>query len=269
MKHSDRNPVVAVTRSIGTGAALVEELERRGIDVWQVPAIVHEPVEDPRAVDEAIDRLDEFSWVLFTSARAVMPVCLRPGWSRWPWASAAAPRIGAVGPSTSLALARQGVRVSLCPSRAGAGPLARAVIEAEGGTLEGRSVLWPRSEIARPELADLLRAARARVVDPVVYRTTEVDPEHLLDLVAEVRSGRIDAVTFLSPSSVASLAAAMPDGTLSLLAGRTLVASIGPTTSSALREMGAPPDVEALRPSGMDLGIAVANHLRGHQGVIQ
>lgn len=58
-------------------------------------------------------------------------------------------------------------------------------------------------------------------------------------------SGRIAAVTFLSPSSARGLAAAAGAADLSFLAGRTAIASIGPTTSAALSALGAPANVES------------------------
>ena len=73
---------------------------------------------------------------------------------------------------------------------------------------------------------------------------------------SELEAGRIDCVTFLSPSGAAALAALMPGETLSALARLAVVASVGPTTSAALAALGAPPAVEA--PSRTAGGLATA-----------
>ena len=55
---------------------------------------------------------------------------------------------------------------------------------------------------------------------------------------------RADYVTFTSSSTVAYFFASLDGAELS---GRTRLASIGPVTSDALRELGLEPDVEATR----------------------
>jgi uroporphyrinogen III methyltransferase/synthase len=97
----------------------------------------------------------------------------------------------------------------------------------------------------------MLVAAHARVIDPIAYTTSAVLPTDLPDVVREIRAGRVDAVTFLSPSAADSFAAAVGTAALPALVGRTAVASVGPTTTAALVRLGAPPTVEgADRTSG-------------------
>jgi uroporphyrinogen-III synthase len=146
---------------------------------------------------------------------------------------------------TREAVAESGAPVALCPANAGADELARAIIDAEGGTLAGKTVLWPRSAIARPTLRDVLAAAHARVIDPIAYVTKAVLPSDIPDVVREIQAGRVAAVTFLSPSSAEAFAAALGDRSLLRLSGRTVVASVVPTTTAALVRLGAPPTVEA------------------------
>jgi uroporphyrinogen-III synthase len=61
--------------------------------------------------------------------------------------------------------------------------------------------LYPRSEIGRDILPELLRRSGVEVVEVVAYRTL---PEREVDagVVARVRRGEADAVVFFSPSSV-------------------------------------------------------------------
>jgi len=126
--------------------------------------------------------------------------------------------------------------------------------------LDGARVLWPRSAIARPELRQALTGQGAEVVDPVAYRTTPASGPELEAFKSLLGQGRIDAATFLSPSSARNLAAAM-GGDLAALGRGTAVASIGPTTSSTLRDLGAPPDVEASEQTVESLAAAVIQHL--------
>lgn len=245
MTGTARERVVILTQQDAASSRLSGPLAATGVRLWQVPVVVSEPVPDLRAVDEAFATLAAADWVAFTSARAATIVAGRAVWRDWPWKSATHPRIAVVGPATGEAVAASGAPVALCPAVAGAAELARAIIDADGGTLAGTRVLWPRSAIARPTLRDMLLAAHARVLDPVTYTTETVVPAQIRDVAREIEAGRVDAITFLSPSSAEAFAAALGGETLASLAGRTIVASVGPTTTATLVRLGAPPAVEA------------------------
>lgn len=253
-------PCIVVTESDGPGLALASALRDGGAVVHMLPVVTHEPVSNPAALDAALDRLPEYAWVAFTSVRAVDAVRERPAWKAWTWGGALRPRVAAVGPVTAAALRRHGLPQTLCPELPGALPLAQAMVEAEGGSLSGRAVLWPRSDIARPDLADALRLAGATIVAPVAYCTRPNHPEHATTILAELDAGRIDCVAFLSPSGAANLAALVPGGTLAPLARLTLVASVGPTTSEALAALGAPAGLEAAARTAGDLAAALLSY---------
>ncbi|MEW5984679.1 MAG: uroporphyrinogen-III synthase [Acidobacteriota bacterium] len=240
-----RCPLVVVTETEGPGARLAERLAAAGVRVWSFPVVAHEPVGDAGPLDAALERLEDYVWVVFTSVRAVEAVCTRDLWNRWPWAEGKHPWIAAVGPVTAGALRQRGLVVRQTPAAPGAAGLARALADAEGGDLAGRRILWPRSDIARDELRDTLAAAGAVVVDPVAYRTVARRPVDAEGCARAIAAGAIDAVTFLSPSSAVNFAAALGEPSLACLNGRTIVASVGPTTSAALADLGAPPAIEA------------------------
>jgi uroporphyrinogen-III synthase len=245
MSEGRTNRSVVVTEADGPGRTLAARLLEAGVDVRMLPVVVHRAAPDPAPLADALARLREYAWVAFTSVRAVDAACPSAAWRQWPWATATRPRVAAVGPVTQAALLRHGVPAVLCPESPGARALAQAIIDAEGGSLSGLRVFWPRSNIARPDLGDALCAAGCELVAPVAYCTLSDRPANLADVLGDLDAGRIDCMAFLSPSAAAGLAALMPDGTLSTLAGQTLVASVGPTTSSALAGLGAPATLES------------------------
>jgi len=254
-------PCIVVTESDGPGATLAARLRDAGADVWMFPTVAHRPAPDPAPLDAALARLPEYDWVAFTSARAVDPVCGHRAWSAWPWPTAPRPRIAAVGPMTAAALRNRGLGVALLPNEPGARALADALIAWHGGSMARRAVLWPRSDIARPDLADALQAAGADLVAPVVYCTRPNVPANAADVLRAIEAGKTDCVAFLSPSAAVNLAALMPGGTLALLARSTLVASVGPSTSAALASLGAPAAIEAPARTAGDLAAALLSYL--------
>jgi uroporphyrinogen-III synthase len=256
-----RAPCVVVTEGEGAGLRLAARLRESGADVCMLPVVTHEPAPDLAALDAALSSLDGYSWVAFTSARAVDAACGRPAWTRVEWSGLMRPRVAAVGPMTEDALAARGMPVDVRPAVSGARALADAMVAEESGSMPGRTVLWPRSDIASPEFAEVLTAAGATVVMPVAYCTTPTRPEGLEQLVLDIVARRVDAVAFLSPSAAANLAALQPGGSLVSLNGATLVASVGPATSAALAALGAPAGLEAAARTAGDLAAALLSYL--------
>jgi uroporphyrinogen-III synthase len=165
-----------------------------------------------------------------------------------------------VGARTADRLESHGVKADLVPPTADAAALVEAllsVLHAPGGA----RILWPRSSIAPTLVADALSAAGATVDAPIAYRTVLVRPPGIDAFVRDLEARRIAAVAFLSPSSARGLAAALPGADLRTLHGLTLVASLGTSTSAALRELGAPPDIEPTTRSADALAAAICDAL--------
>jgi uroporphyrinogen-III synthase len=100
----------------------------------------------------------------------------------------------------------------------------------------------------------------------VAYRTMAAEPTTTGAFLRLLEAGQIDAVTFMSPSSAQGLARALGRESLGVLAEHTLVASVGPTTSATLRELGAPPAAEAQTRTAAGLAEAVMRALRNGSG---
>jgi uroporphyrinogen-III synthase len=128
--------------------------------------------------------------------------------------------------------------------------------------VRGARVLVPRADDGRPELVEGLAAAGADVVAPSVYRTTAAPPEALAPLARALAGGGVDAVAFLSPSAVRSVAAAVPPALLA----RACLAAIGPTTADALRAVGLEPGAQPARASGAALADAIAERIGPRSG---
>ena len=242
-------PTVVVTRDEGADGPLSSALFTRGARVVSYPTIAIQAPQDPAPLDEALADLSRYDWLVFTSAHAVEAACTRPAWSQAWSRSSTRPRVAAVGATTSAALARFGLA---------------AVLAAQGRP----RVLWPRSNIARPELPEALRRAGASLTAPVAYRTVPEGAERAAAILRLLEAGAIDAFAFMSPSSARNLAAALERGDLRMLSGRVVVASIGPTTTTALRALGAPPDVEASERTAEGLAACLMSCLTARKGVV-
>ena len=123
-----RAPCVVVTEGEGPGLRLAGRLRESGAEVRLLPVVTHAPSPDLAELDAALSPLDGYSWVAFTSARAVDAVCGRPAWTRVEWSSLVRPRVAAVGPMTEAALLAREMPVDVRPLVAGARGLADAMV---------------------------------------------------------------------------------------------------------------------------------------------
>jgi uroporphyrinogen-III synthase len=147
-----------------------------------------------------------------------------------------------VGPTSAEAARREGLPAPRVPERRHDAEGLLAEIEKHLPPA-GRRFLMPRGASARERVPAALAEAGGSVEAPVVYRTlpAEVDAEALRgDLVA----GRLDALTFTSPSTVKRFAALLDDQARAA-AARCIVVAIGPVTAEALRHEGFDPDAVA------------------------
>ncbi len=241
-----RNLGVAVTRPEERGGQLSQRLERLGARVLHWQAVRIEPPQSPAPLAEAVASLQRFDWIVFASAHAVAAVAAAlPGGAA---DSMAKVRVATVGTATAAAAARAGWRVDRVPEDFGAAGLLEGF--RLSGDAAGARILLPGSPQGRPELAQGLRALGATVRRVEAYRAVpaELDGDRCR---AELARGEVDAIAFTSPSAVTSLVRALAlDRACGLLDG-TLLVSIGPTTTQALRGAGLTPSAEAA-PSTLD-----------------
>jgi uroporphyrinogen III methyltransferase / synthase len=222
---------IVVTRAREQASELRSRLEQLGAEVIELPAIALEPVAF------SLPALDRYTWVVFTSANGVDAFFDRGlAASGLDARALAGLRVAAIGPGTTDAIARYGVRADLVPPRFVAESLLEAFPDPDG---PGSRVLIARAAAARDILPEGL-AERGYEVDVVaVYRTVPVEPD-AADI-ARVRAGEVDAVTFTSSSTVKNFC----DAVTALAAPQPSVITIGPATSQTARDLGLRVDVEA------------------------
>lgn len=230
---------IAITRAEEQAAGLVERLRELGAEPLLCPSIAIAPPADYAPLDAAIGRLDEYDWLIVTSANGVHALLDRMGALGRGAASLAHLAIGAIGPATAEALADRGLRAGFMPSAY----VAEAIL-AEIGDVAGRRVLLPRADIAREALAVGLRERGAHVDEIAAYRTVPGAGAALLaGLLREPGDHALDAITFTSSSTVRYLIDGMAQAGLVradsvALLNELAVICIGPITAATARELG-------------------------------
>ncbi len=225
---------VLVTRPEGQADALATAFAGAGALVTAIPTVRLLPPSDPDPLANATRRIDEYDWVVLTSANAVARL-----------AAAAADagtldglrrqRFAAIGPATAEALGAIGCSEPLTPNVFRGEALAEAILSAAGpDRVAGLRVLIARAETARAVLPERLTKAGARVEIVSAYRTV-VNTEARQPLLDLIELGALDWLTFTAASTVRAFVELTGAQT-----GGASVAAISPVTAAAIAEVGLP-----------------------------
>jgi len=231
---------IVVTRARSQASALAGRLEALGAIVVESPAIRIEPPADPAPLRRAIEKRDAFDWIVFTSANGVEAFFGALADAGLDARALARPRIAAMGSATAERLAAFGVRADLVPATFTTEGLVESL--AAQANLQGARILCPRADIAPKELVERLAAGGANVTELTAYRTV-ANNEGAETVAAMLARDEVDWLSFTSSSTVKNFFSAVPVG--AVRASRARSASIGPSTSAALRAVGIEPAAEA------------------------
>jgi uroporphyrinogen-III synthase len=230
---------VVVTRALHQADELNQVLRERGAQVLAYPCIAIAPPADPAPLHQAAsDVLDgAFDWVIFTSSNSVRAVAdvLFDKRTRHASSLQTSVKIAVVGHATAQAVKDAlGMSTDLIPSENHATQIAN---ELSTVLRRGARVLLPQSEIADPTLSERLLAMGVAVTTVNAYRT--VLGRGGDDVPSLLRRGRVDAVTFTSPSTVENfLQRLQAEGGYITDLDKVCLAAIGQTTAQAIESCG-------------------------------
>lgn len=212
---------VLLTRAPEDDRALAEILGRRGHRVFALPCVRTAPLEDDRALRDALGTLTPDDVLVVTSragARAIAGALGGRGCT--------APVV-AFGAATAAVLAEGGLAPRTLAAATGAE--LGEVLALPAGT-----VVLARSDHALGDLPAILRRRGAAVRELTAYRTVPAATGDTARVAAALGSGEIDAAVIASPSAVDALVAALGVAALS----RLLCVAFGPTTARHATQLG-------------------------------
>jgi uroporphyrinogen-III synthase len=250
-----KSKVVAILET-RVGAHLASMVERRGGVALHAPALEEVPAIDPQAVAALIDewRSQPFKVAIFQTGvgtGALFAATDELGATQDLLGLLAGAVVVARGPKPTGELNARHVRIDL---RAAAPFTTATVLSALSDVpIRDSKVLVQRYGATNQELHDALAARGAAVREITTYRwslPSNVQP--LIDLLDALEQRRVDAAVFTSAVQIHNLYA-VADNTqraaqLISALGDTIVASIGPVCSRALRQYGVEPTFEASPP---------------------
>ncbi len=230
---------VVVTRSRDQASVFAEMLIDRGATIIEFPTIDVVPPASWAELDAAIDEVESYQWVIFTSANAVRFFFDRLRGRGKDLRQLKGISICAVGPKTAEALEQFGLKADVIPAEF----KAEGVLAALGGIdVEGKRFLIPRAKIAREIIPDRLRELGAEVTVATAYENVKPtgDVERVKKLFEE---GKIAAVTFTSSSTVHNFVEMLGQKEYKILLKGAVIACIGPVTAKTAKEYGLTADI--------------------------
>jgi len=267
---------VLVGRARHQAGALSGELRKLGATVLEIPFIEIRKPRSFKPLDSALQNLDGYDWLILTSVNGVEAMwqrmgklrlteeifkraevreghdpsaSLRASFSRAVKGSKKIPalaaegrflRIAAIGPATKKAIEQRGARVDVVPKEY----IAESVVRSLRNRVKGKRVLLVRARVARDVIPRELRKAGAHMDVVEAYETVVPQPSRTrLRRALQNPRRRPHVVTFTSSSTVRNFVALLGSGNAKLEGIR--LASIGPVTSSTLRELGLGVDIAA------------------------
>jgi len=225
---------IIVTRSRDQASVFAEMLIDLGATTIELPTIDVVPPASWDELDAAVNKLETYSWLIFTSANAVRFFMERLRELGRDVRTLKGVNICTVGPKTAESLGIYGLKADLIPGEF----KAEGVLAALGGTgVRGKRFLIPRAKLARELIPDTLREQGAEVTVATAYENVKPasDVERVKKLFAE---HKISAVTFTSSSTVHNFVEMIGQKEYKALMNGVVVACIGPVTAKTANEYG-------------------------------
>lgn len=238
----------------GVGESLRETkemLQEEGAEVVAFPTISIEKPDSFVAFDQALAELPSYTWLFFTSVRAVESFFERMKEQKIDVRSLQGIKIFCIGEKTKEAVEERGMFVDRVPqhfnSVQGAEELAEFISEKD-------CILFPASELASDTLEDKAKELGATFQRVTAYSNRFPKNESVLK---EFMEEPFDAIGFFSSSQVVNFLKMTDDK----MEGVKLC-SIGPMTSDCIRQAGFEVFTEATVSTGMGLAKAIKDCFR-------
>ncbi|MBF0486584.1 MAG: uroporphyrinogen-III C-methyltransferase [Nitrospirae bacterium] len=213
-----------------------EPLEDLGAEIFEFPTIKTVPPDSFETLDAAIDNIEMYDWIIFTSSNGFKYFFGRLTAKNKDIRDLKGIKLCAIGEKTNETLRGYGLITAVVPEEFNAEGLIKVFTTDGADGIRGKRFLLPRAEKAREAFPDAVRALSGHIDTPAAYKT--IKPRaHGKRLERFLREGKITMATFTSASSFNNLQEFLGAETTGLLREVT-IAAIGPVTKKAVEKAG-------------------------------
>jgi uroporphyrinogen III methyltransferase/synthase len=235
---------ILVTRSVGQSSEFSDRLTKFGAKVIEMPALEIGPPSSWQALDQAINNLSAFHWLVLTSTNGVDYFFDRLHLKGKDSRALAGVKIAVVGEKTAQSLQKRGLQADFIPPNF----VADSLVETFPETLSGKKILFPRVESGGREiLVNEFHSKGAEVIEVAAYQSC--CPSHIAPAAElALKTGQVDVITFASSKTVqffCQLVSKIFSSNVATALEGVCLASIGPQTSKTCHAFLGRVDVEA------------------------
>jgi len=249
---------ILITRSKEQAEPLRAQLAELGAEVILFPTVEIKKPASWQPLDEAIQQINQYQWLIFTSVNGVENFFARFQIVRKDIRDLEGIKIAAIGPATEKAIQKRLLSVETIPDEFKAEGLVESL---KGRAMKGTRVLIPRARVAREVLPDELRKQGAQVDVVEAYETVIPKANRIL-LEQTLEERPCDMVVFTSSSTVSNLAEIVAPAPLHQVL-KAAVAAIGPITAQTAEKLGLKVSVQPGRYTVPALVEAIAQYFQG------
>ena len=228
---------VVITRPEKQADDLAQLLIKEGANPIHFPTIKIIPPPDWRGLDAAIKNLEDYDWLIFTSANGVAFFFERLFAKAKDIRDLKGIKICCIGPATAQQVESKGIRVDLVPKKF----ISEGILESFSGiNLQGKKILIARAAKARDVLPEGLKKSGAKV-DVVAAYVTVNSGKKKNEMEKLFKENQVDVITFTSSSTVNNFVKII--GRKFSLPKGVKIACIGPVTATTAKKAGFPVDI--------------------------
>lgn len=232
MNHPLYGKRIVITRPESQAQPFIDSLREVGAVPIIFPTIKIAPIENDTILQAALQHMDEYDWIVFTSANGVHLSIDSMKLIDVPLLRLKKRQIAVIGPATAAALAHYGIEAALQPEEYIAEAIVDSLLKRE--PITGKKFLLLRADIARETLHEELEKHGGIVDEIPVYSTIPGEPSP--EAFAELRTG-VDVITFTSSSTVKYFFKILGEEAEKFKRG-VVIACIGPITAKTARDYG-------------------------------
>jgi len=246
---------ILITRPKRQASEFINGLNELGANTIEFPTIQISHPKSWSRLDKAIKRITEYNWIIFTSTNGVSSFFNRLKYKNLGFKSLSNIKFAVIGKKTKQSLEDHGLSADIIPDEFRAEGLIK---EFQSADLIGKRILIPRAKEARQILPEKLKRLGANVDVVTAYENKIPESLNSKKLIDEIKKSDIDVITFTSPSTVNNFYSVFKTSEKTFK--NSLIASIGPITTEALRSHGKEPEIAAKEYTTKELTKEILNY---------
>ena len=232
------NKTIVITRSPEQSESSIKIFESLGAEVISFPTIkINEP-ESFKLFDNAVKKINDFHYLVFTSANSVKKFSERI-YELKISLSLEKIKIIVTGSKTAETCKEENIKVDLIPEEYSAEGIIKGIKE----DLKNKNIFIPCSAIARMELSEGLSKAGANVTKVPVYDIGVPDGNEIKENVEQLNKSNPDVFIFTSPSTFKNFLEILKIEKPKDYFKNFIIAAIGTTTETAINSYGIKTDI--------------------------